>query len=212
MAVVGTLTLNYQVLLPLLARFTWHGSASTYALLTAAMGAGAIAGALAAGARGRADIPLVAGASVIFGGVTLLAAAAPTLPIELLVLPLVGAASVTFSAGLNSAMQLAAEPAMRGRVMALYSVVFLGSTPIGGPADRLDRPDLEPARLARRRRRGGDRRRPLGPARVEPRDGARRGRAPRRRAAAGPRPPLASAPCPASSARSSSATPRTSSA
>ena len=44
-----------------------------------------------------------------------------------------GAASVTFAAGVNSTLQLAAEPAMRGRVMALYSVVFLGSTPIGGP-------------------------------------------------------------------------------
>ena len=133
MAVVGTLTLNYQVLLPLLARFTWHGSASTYALLTATMGAGAIAGALAAGTRRRVDVPLVAAASVIFGGVTLLAAAAPTLPVQLLALPLVGAASVTFSASLNSSMQLAADPRMRGRVMALYSVVFLGSTPIGGP-------------------------------------------------------------------------------
>ncbi|HWM08399.1 MAG TPA: hypothetical protein VNO82_03620, partial [Solirubrobacteraceae bacterium] len=44
-----------------------------------------------------------------------------------------GAVSVTFAAGINSAMQLAVEPAMRGRVMALYSVVFLGSTPIGAP-------------------------------------------------------------------------------
>jgi MFS family permease len=41
--------------------------------------------------------------------------------------------SVTFAAGVNSALQLAVEPAMRGRVMALYSVVFLGSTPVGGP-------------------------------------------------------------------------------
>ena len=44
-----------------------------------------------------------------------------------------GAASVTFAAAINSSLQLAAEPAMRGRVMALYSIVFLGSTPIGGP-------------------------------------------------------------------------------
>ena len=44
-----------------------------------------------------------------------------------------GAASVTFAAGVNSTLQLGASPAMRGRVMALYSVVFLGSTPIGGP-------------------------------------------------------------------------------
>jgi hypothetical protein len=58
---------------------------------------------------------------------------APTFPLQLLALVPLGAASVTFAAGVNSALQLAVEPAMRGRVMALYSVVFLGSTPIGGP-------------------------------------------------------------------------------
>ncbi len=53
MAVVGTLSFNFQVLLPLLADFTWNGTASTYAALTAAMGVGSVAGALLAGARGR---------------------------------------------------------------------------------------------------------------------------------------------------------------
>ena len=53
MALVGTISFNFQVLLPLLADFTWHGTAATYALLTAAMGVGSVAGALAAGARGR---------------------------------------------------------------------------------------------------------------------------------------------------------------
>ena len=52
---------------------------------------------------------------------------------ELPVLALLGAASVTFAATINSTLQLAVSPEMRGRVMALYSVVFLGSTPIGGP-------------------------------------------------------------------------------
>ena len=63
----------------------------------------------------------------------LIAAAAPTLPLEAIALVPLGAASVTFAAGVNSSLQLAADPAMRGRVMALYSMVFLGSTPIGGP-------------------------------------------------------------------------------
>jgi MFS family permease len=72
-------------------------------------------------------------ASTAFGGFTLLAAAAPTLWFEVAALMLVGGASVTFAAGVNSSLQLAVEPAMRGRVMALYSVVFLGSTPIGAP-------------------------------------------------------------------------------
>jgi MFS family permease len=63
----------------------------------------------------------------------LVAAAAPSLPVVLAVLPFVGAASVTLSAGVNSALQLAVDPAMRGRVMALFAIVFMGSTPVGGP-------------------------------------------------------------------------------
>ena len=61
MALVGTISFNFQVLLPLLADFTWHGTATTYALLTAAMGVGSVAGALAAGARGRVSPRLLVG-------------------------------------------------------------------------------------------------------------------------------------------------------
>jgi MFS family permease len=60
-------------------------------------------------------------------------AAAPTLPVALVVSPLLGAAAIAFAITGNSTLQLTASPTMRGRVMALYSVVFLGSTPIGGP-------------------------------------------------------------------------------
>ncbi len=133
MALVGTLSFNFQVILPLMARFAFHGSAVTYATLTAAMAVGAVAGALVAGARQRVDSRLLAGAGAAFGTFTLAAAAAPSLTLEIVALAIAGAASVTFAAGINSTLQLAAAPAMRGRVMALYSVVFLGSTPIGGP-------------------------------------------------------------------------------
>src|SRR4051812_15064875 len=133
MAVVGTLFYNFQVLLPLLAKFTWHGNASAYAALTAAMGVGSVAGALASGARGRVSPRLLTVAASAFGALMLLAALAPTFPLEVLALVPLGAMSVTFAAGINSSLQLAVEPAMRGRVMALYSVVFVGSTPIGGP-------------------------------------------------------------------------------
>ncbi|HET6546851.1 MAG TPA: MFS transporter [Solirubrobacter sp.] len=133
MALVGTISFNFQVLLPLFAEFTWHGTAATYAALTAAMGIGSVAGALAAGARGRVTSRLLVGASVAFGGALLLAAAAPTLSLQIAALVPLGAASVTFAAGINSTLQIEVEPAMRGRVMALYSVVFLGSTPIGAP-------------------------------------------------------------------------------
>ncbi len=133
MALVGTLGFNFQVLLPLLAKSSFEGGPQTYGLLVSAMGIGSIAGALAAGARGRVSMRILIAASAAFGGFTLLAAAAPTLWLELAALILVGAASVTFAAGVNSSLQLAVAPAMRGRVMALYSVVFLGSTPIGAP-------------------------------------------------------------------------------
>jgi MFS family permease len=133
MALVGTLSFNFQVLLPLLASFTWHGTAATYAALTTAMAVGSVTGALAAGARGRVGPRLLVSASAGFGVVMLLAAAAPTIGLQIGVLVALGAVSVTFAAGVNSAMQLAVDPAMRGRVMALYSMVFLGSTPIGAP-------------------------------------------------------------------------------
>ena len=133
MTVVGTLGYNFQVILPLLARFTFAGGPGTYTALAVAMGAGSVIGALAAGARGRVGPRLLVAAAFGFGAVALLAAGAPTLPLELVALVPLGAASVTFAAGINSSLQLAAEPAMRGRVMALYSIVFLGSAPIGGP-------------------------------------------------------------------------------
>jgi MFS family permease len=133
MAVIGTLSFNFQVLLPLLARFTWHGNASAYAALTAAMGVGSVGGALASGARGRVSPRILTVAACAFGAVMLLAAVAPSFPLQVAALVPLGAASVTFAAGVNSALQLAVAPELRGRVMALYSVVFLGSTPIGGP-------------------------------------------------------------------------------
>jgi MFS family permease len=133
MALVGTLSFNFQVLMPLLASETWHGTATTYALLTAAMAVGSVGGALASGARGRVSPKILVGAATGFGALELVAAAAPSLPLQVLALVPLGAMTVTFSAGVNSTMQLAVAPAMRGRVMALYSVVFLGSTPIGAP-------------------------------------------------------------------------------
>ena len=133
MAIVGTLGYNFQSVLPLLARFTFHGGPSTYAVLVAAMGLGAIIGALINGARGSVTPMLLIGAALVFGVLSLLAAGAPTLALEILALAPLGAATVTLAASINSSLQLASEPTMRGRVMALYSIVFLGSTPIGGP-------------------------------------------------------------------------------
>lgn len=133
MALVGTLGFNFQVLLPLLARETFGGGATAYSALAVAMGTGAVAGALVTSARSRIGERLLLGAATSFGVFALLAAAAPSLTWEVLALVPLGAASVTFAAGINSTLQLGAEPHMRGRVMALFSIVFLGSTPIGGP-------------------------------------------------------------------------------
>jgi MFS family permease len=133
MVVVGTLSFNFQVLLPLFADFTWHGTAASYALLTSAMGIGSVAGALAAGARNRVSPALLVVSSTLFGVASLAAAAAPSLVTQALALVPLGAASVTFASGVNSTLQLAAGEGLRGRVMALYAVVFLGSTPIGAP-------------------------------------------------------------------------------
>ena len=133
MAIVGTLGYNFITVLPLLAKFSFGGGASVYAALVASMALGSVAGALAMGAWGRTSASLIAAAALAFGLLSLLAAAAPTLAMELPVLVLLGAATVTFAASINSYLQLEVRPDMRGRVMALYSIVFLGSTPIGGP-------------------------------------------------------------------------------
>jgi MFS family permease len=133
MALVGTFGFNFQVILPLLARFSFDGGAGAYAALVSAMGVGSVVGALITGARGRTGPRLIAGAALAFGTFALLAAVAPGLIVEIAALTLLGAAAVTFAATINSSLQLAVLPHMRGRVMALYSVVFLGSTPIGGP-------------------------------------------------------------------------------
>jgi MFS family permease len=132
MALVGCLAYEFQVVLPALAK-TFHGGGAVYGFLTATMGVGAVVGGLYTAARGRLGIrPLVNSVSV-FGVVLILAAVAPTLPLELAAMFLVGMASVSFLSRGNSTLQLAAAPQMRGRVMALWAVAFLGSTPIGGP-------------------------------------------------------------------------------
>ncbi len=133
MAVVGTLTYEFQVILPLLARFTFDGDAGTYSTMTACMGGGAVVGGLLTAAAGRRRTTALATTAVAFGTVQLAAALAPGLWVALALLVLVGAASISFLALGNATLQLASAPEMRGRVMALWGVAFLGSTPVGGP-------------------------------------------------------------------------------
>lgn len=133
MALVGCLAYEFQVVLPVVAQETFGGDASTYGFLTAAMGAGAVVGGLAVAARGRTGLGALAVAAAAFGVAMLGAALAPNLAVALVAMALVGAASVAFLSTGNSTLQLASAPHMRGRVMALWAVAFLGSTPVGGP-------------------------------------------------------------------------------
>jgi MFS family permease len=133
MAIVGCLTYEFSVTLPVLAKQSFGDQASTYGFMTAAMGVGAVIGGLYVAARGQTGIRSLRNSAAVFTVVLAAAALAPTLWLELVALGLVGAASVGFLSKGNSTLQLAASPQMRGRVMALWAVAFLGSTPIGGP-------------------------------------------------------------------------------
>jgi len=133
MAVIGIFAYNFQVTLALLAKTTFHGGAGTYSLLTSCMGAGAVVGGLLAAHRARPTPRLLHGLALVFGVLLGAVALAPTLGIAAGLIVLMGAASIGFIATANATLQLRADPTMRGRVMALYAMAFLGSTPIGAP-------------------------------------------------------------------------------
>ncbi|HMK63738.1 MAG TPA: MFS transporter [Acidimicrobiales bacterium] len=132
-AVVGTLAYNFQVLLALLAKLTFHGGAGTYSALTSLMGGGAVLGGLVVAGRNRPDTHRLTSIGMGFGALILGVALSPSLPVALAVIFPMGALSIAFIATANAALQLRADPAMRGRVMALYAIGFLGTTPIGSP-------------------------------------------------------------------------------
>ena len=133
MALVGMLAYEFQVTLPYAAQRVFHGGSETFGIMTAAMGIGAVFGGLVTATRGKTGLRSMILASAVFGTCIAFAAAAPVLVAEFLALLLVGYASISFLSMGNSTLQLATDPQMRGRVMALWSVAFLGSTPIGGP-------------------------------------------------------------------------------
>ena len=132
-AVIGTLAFNFQVVLPLLAKETFGGGAETLGVLYAFMSIGSVIGALVSAHEAQATRRFVLGAALAFGAALVVAAFAPTLGLELLVLVPVGAAGIAFTAMSNGVIQTECAPEMRGRVAALFTVAFLGSTPIGGP-------------------------------------------------------------------------------
>jgi len=121
------------VTLPLIAKFSFGGDAGTYALMTTFMGLGAVVGGLSVAGSGKRGIGPLSFWAVALGATTLVASVAPNLILELVALLMVGVASISFIALGNATLQLTASPEMRGRVMGLWTVAFLGSTPIGGP-------------------------------------------------------------------------------
>jgi len=133
MAIIGTLSYEFPVVLPVLAKHTFHGGATSYALLTGAMGVGSVIGGLITASRQKASPWLLSLAALGFGISMLLVAISPTVGVAALFMVAVGIASIGFLSIGNSTLQLDSDPAMRGRVMSLWSVAFLGSTPIGGP-------------------------------------------------------------------------------
>jgi MFS family permease len=133
MALVGMLAYEFQVTLPVVAGTVFHGSSAVYGLLMAAMGIGAVIGGLWSAAQGKTGVRAMIRASFVFGVAMSFAALAPVLAVAIVALALVGFASVSFLSMANSTLQLGTDPQMRGRVMALWAVAFIGSTPIGGP-------------------------------------------------------------------------------
>jgi MFS family permease len=133
MAVIGTLAFNFQVVIPLISTNTFGLGAGGFGGLTSAMGAGAVLGGLAAASRKGVSYRRLITLTYAMGISILLAAIAPTLAAEVVALFVMGAASFAFIATANTTLQLTARPEMRGRVMALYAIAFLGSTPIGSP-------------------------------------------------------------------------------
>jgi MFS family permease len=133
MALVGTFAFEFEVSLPLLARTTFHGNATTYSWLIGSLGAGAVVGGLYSARTGRTGVARLARVSVGYAVAMGLLAVMPTVWAAVIACVLVGAASVLFLTTGNATVQLAADPDYRGRVMALWSAALVGSTPIGAP-------------------------------------------------------------------------------
>jgi MFS family permease len=133
MAIIGTLTYEFHISLALLAQSTFKGDAGSYAFLTASMGLGATAGGIVFASRKGIRFSKVVGACFLFGLAVLAAAWMPNLLLTGLAMVLVGIFSINYSSLGNSLLQLDSSPQMRGRVMSLWSMAFLGSTTIGAP-------------------------------------------------------------------------------
>ncbi|MEO8696540.1 MAG: MFS transporter [Acidimicrobiales bacterium] len=134
MTLIGMLTYEFQVSLPLFASDTFHrGGGKGYAMVTASMGAGAIVGGLLSASRPDPTHARLMRSATWLGASVLVVSIMPTIWWAMVALPFAGAFSVTYIALANSVLQVNADPLMRGRVMALYTMAFMGTTPLGAP-------------------------------------------------------------------------------
>jgi MFS family permease len=133
MAVVGTLAYNFQTVFPLFIKRSLGGTNTTFTLLFSVVSIGALVGALATARRKTIDVRMVALTSLGFGASLALMTFVPTVALAFPVGLLVGLGSIAFLTASTAIVQIRSDPMMRGRVLALQAMVFLGSTPIGGP-------------------------------------------------------------------------------
>jgi MFS family permease len=132
--VVGTFGLNFQITLALVAKQTFGLGAGSYGALSSMLALGSLLGALASARRSAPPRQrMLIGAGVAFGLLEVCVGLAPTYWVMAALLVPTGAAVLTFTTTANASVQLGAAPEMRGRVMALYVLVFLGGTPVGAP-------------------------------------------------------------------------------
>ncbi|MDR7258624.1 MFS family permease [Sphingomonas sp. BE270] len=131
MALIGTFTYEFEVSLPLFAKVSLAGGAASYSWLLGAFGAGSVVGGIYCMLRPELGLPRLVRAASLYGAAMLATACAPTQTIAVVLLFVVGLASITFITTGNATIQLAAAPQYRGRVTALWSTAFVGSTPIG---------------------------------------------------------------------------------
>ncbi|MFG2791547.1 MFS transporter [Streptomyces sp. NPDC048419] len=130
---IGTFGFNFPVYLSAFADDVFHAGAGAYSLFNTLMAVGSLAGALLAARRGTARMRVMIAAAVVFGGLELVAAAAPSLWLFALIMAPIGMFGMTVNVTANTSVQVSTDPAMRGRVMSLYMMVFMGGTPIGAP-------------------------------------------------------------------------------
>jgi MFS family permease len=133
MAVVGTLSYNFQTVFPLFTTRDLHGTGTTFTILFSVVSVGALVGALGIARRTSTDVRAVAVASLGYGVAMALMTAVPNQWFAYAVGLVLGFASIAFLVSSTAIVQIEAAPEMRGRVLALQAMLFLGSTPIGGP-------------------------------------------------------------------------------